>query len=152
LSRFLDDGEPPLVFTLGSAVVADAGKFYHQSAAAAELLGRRAVLLVNNPRVLLPDTVGSVLPGGPCDRVVLLWVCHARGTSPTTPNELPGLGLLEPSPEAAMTDVALLASSGFCWRIRLTRRDLPRFQRRYGRKTGSKRHVMPLKRCSECIR
>jgi UDP:flavonoid glycosyltransferase YjiC (YdhE family) len=60
LARFLDDGEPPLVFTLGSAVVADAGLFYDQSAAAAKLLGRRAVLLVNNPRVLpqeLPERV-----------------------------------------------------------------------------------------------
>jgi rhamnosyltransferase subunit B len=57
--RFLDDGEPPLVFTLGTAVVADAGPFYHHSAAAAKLLGRRAVLLVKNPRILLP-----VLPEG----------------------------------------------------------------------------------------
>src|SRR5262249_5379588 len=55
LARFLDDGEPPLVFTLGTAVVADAGPFYHHSAAAAKLLGRRAVLLVKNPRILLPE-------------------------------------------------------------------------------------------------
>ena len=41
LARFLDDGEPPLVFTLGTAVVADAGQFYHHSAAAAKLMGRR---------------------------------------------------------------------------------------------------------------
>jgi UDP:flavonoid glycosyltransferase YjiC (YdhE family) len=61
LSRFLDDGEPPLVFTLGSAVVADAGTFYHQSAAAARLLSRRAVLLVNNPRVLLPELPAGVV-------------------------------------------------------------------------------------------
>jgi len=57
LIRFLDDGEPPLVFTLGTAVVADAGQFYHHSAAAAKLLGRRAVLLAKNPRVLLPEGV-----------------------------------------------------------------------------------------------
>jgi UDP:flavonoid glycosyltransferase YjiC (YdhE family) len=61
LARFLDDGEPPLVFTLGSAVVADAGRFYHHSAAAAKRLGRRAVLLVKNPRVLLPDLPKGVV-------------------------------------------------------------------------------------------
>jgi UDP:flavonoid glycosyltransferase YjiC (YdhE family) len=61
LERFLDDGEPPLVFTLGSAVVADAGAFYHHSAAAAKRLGRRAVLLVNNPRVVLPELPEGVV-------------------------------------------------------------------------------------------
>jgi rhamnosyltransferase subunit B len=54
LAHFLDDGEPPLVFTLGTAVVTDAGPFYHHSVAAAKLMGRRAILLVKNPRVLLP--------------------------------------------------------------------------------------------------
>jgi UDP:flavonoid glycosyltransferase YjiC (YdhE family) len=49
--RFLDAGTPPLVFTLGSAAVFDAGPFYEHSAAAAKLLGRRAVLLVGkDPR------------------------------------------------------------------------------------------------------
>jgi UDP:flavonoid glycosyltransferase YjiC (YdhE family) len=52
LTHFLDDGEPPIVFTLGTVVVADAGAFYHRSIAAAQLLGRRAVLLAKNPRVL----------------------------------------------------------------------------------------------------
>jgi rhamnosyltransferase subunit B len=61
LARFLDDGEPPLVFTLGTAVVADAGAFYHHSAAAAKLLGRRAVLLVKNPRVVLPELPEGVM-------------------------------------------------------------------------------------------
>ncbi len=46
LEQFLDAGEPPLVFTLGSAAVMHPGAFYAQSAAAAALLGRRAVLLV----------------------------------------------------------------------------------------------------------
>jgi UDP:flavonoid glycosyltransferase YjiC (YdhE family) len=55
LASFLDEGEPPLVFTLGTAVVADAGPFYHKSAAVAERMGRRAILLVKNPRVLLPE-------------------------------------------------------------------------------------------------
>jgi UDP:flavonoid glycosyltransferase YjiC (YdhE family) len=49
LARFLDEGEPPIVFTLGTVVVADAGSFYHHSIAAAQLLGRRAVLIAKNP-------------------------------------------------------------------------------------------------------
>ena len=46
LSRFLDDGPPPVVFTLGSSAVFDAGRFYHESLAAVKRLGCRAVLLV----------------------------------------------------------------------------------------------------------
>jgi UDP:flavonoid glycosyltransferase YjiC (YdhE family) len=45
LKRFLDAGRPPLVFTLGTAAVYDAGRFYHESIAAARRLGERAVLL-----------------------------------------------------------------------------------------------------------
>lgn len=59
LAHFLDDGEPPLVFTLGTAVVADAGPFFHRSIAAAKMLGRRAVLLGKDPR-----TLPSNLPKG----------------------------------------------------------------------------------------
>jgi UDP:flavonoid glycosyltransferase YjiC (YdhE family) len=55
LEAFLAAGPPPLVFTLGTAAVLDAGDFYEQSARAAQQLGRRAVLLVgahasNHPR------------------------------------------------------------------------------------------------------
>src|SRR6516162_5176684 len=61
LVRFLDAGPPPLVFTLGSSAVLDAGPFYEHSVAAAKRLGRRAVLLVGkNPRnqpASLPDGV-----------------------------------------------------------------------------------------------
>jgi rhamnosyltransferase subunit B len=61
LARFLDTGPPPLVFTLGSAAVVDAGQFYDHSATAAKLLGRRAVLLVGkDPRnrpTSLPDGI-----------------------------------------------------------------------------------------------
>jgi UDP:flavonoid glycosyltransferase YjiC (YdhE family) len=45
LEEFLAAGEPPIVFTLGSAAILDAGTFYRESAAAAARLGRRAVLL-----------------------------------------------------------------------------------------------------------
>lgn len=45
LAEFLDAGEAPIVFTLGSAAVMDAGDFFDESAKAAKLLGRRALLL-----------------------------------------------------------------------------------------------------------
>ncbi len=45
LQKFLDAGEPPIVFTLGSAAVMDARDFFEESAKAAKLLDRRAVLL-----------------------------------------------------------------------------------------------------------
>ena len=58
LAQFLDSGPPPIVFTLGSSAVMDAGDFYVQSAAAAAELGRRAVLLVGrDPRNLLARTL-----------------------------------------------------------------------------------------------
>jgi len=45
LSAFLSEGEPPVVFSLGSIAWAAAGDFYKHAAAAAKRLGRRAVLL-----------------------------------------------------------------------------------------------------------
>ena len=57
LRHFLDVGPPPLVFTLGSAAVFDAGPFYDHSAAAAKLLGRRAVLLVGKDSGNRPATL-----------------------------------------------------------------------------------------------
>lgn len=45
LSRFLDSGSPPLVFTLGTAVGSDAGQFFEISGAAARAIGHRAVLV-----------------------------------------------------------------------------------------------------------
>jgi rhamnosyltransferase subunit B len=62
LERFLHDGPPPLVFTLGSAAVLDAGDFYQQSAQAAGLTGQRAVLLVGND----PRNVPSGVPENVC--------------------------------------------------------------------------------------
>ncbi len=51
LARFLDAGPPPVVFTLGTSAVQTAGDFFAESLAAAERLGRRAVLLVGpDPR------------------------------------------------------------------------------------------------------
>ena len=45
LTEFLADGEPPIVFTLGSAAVMDARDFFEQSIEAAKILERRAVFL-----------------------------------------------------------------------------------------------------------
>jgi UDP:flavonoid glycosyltransferase YjiC (YdhE family) len=45
LTEFLERGEPPIVFTLGSAAVMDARDFFEESAKAAQMLNRRAVLL-----------------------------------------------------------------------------------------------------------
>jgi UDP:flavonoid glycosyltransferase YjiC (YdhE family) len=65
LEEFLNAGEPPIVFTLGSAAVGAAGDFYEQSAEAAMRLGRRALLLVgrdphNQPKHSLPPGVMAV--------------------------------------------------------------------------------------------
>jgi UDP:flavonoid glycosyltransferase YjiC (YdhE family) len=48
LKAFLDEGEAPVVFTLGSSAIGDAGDFFEQSVEAIEELGCRAVLLVGD--------------------------------------------------------------------------------------------------------
>lgn len=62
LQQFLDRGEPPIVFTLGSAAVMAPGNFYQESLQAAKLLNRRAVLLVgkNNDLNNLPENAIAV--------------------------------------------------------------------------------------------
>ncbi len=45
IAAFLDAGEPPIIFTLGSAAVLDARDFFDESVKAAKILGRRALLL-----------------------------------------------------------------------------------------------------------
>jgi UDP:flavonoid glycosyltransferase YjiC (YdhE family) len=62
LEEFLAKGEPPVVFTLGSAAVLAAGNFYEFSARAAIKLGVRAVLLIgtdprNQLRQAPPETI-----------------------------------------------------------------------------------------------
>jgi rhamnosyltransferase subunit B len=49
LAAFLRDGDRPLVFTLGSVMVALDSDFYARAAAAARQLGMRAVLLTGQP-------------------------------------------------------------------------------------------------------
>jgi rhamnosyltransferase subunit B len=62
LEKFLGEGPAPIVFTLGSAAVLAAGRFFEQSARAAMKLGTRAVLLIgrderNRPRQELPSSI-----------------------------------------------------------------------------------------------
>jgi rhamnosyltransferase subunit B len=65
LEQFLAAGPAPLVFTLGSAVVSAAGRFYQESVEAVQRLGCRAVLLIgtdpqNHPPEPLPEGVLAV--------------------------------------------------------------------------------------------
>lgn len=74
LKQFLDAGESPVIFTLGSSAIWVAKDFYRESIAAALSLGRRALLLIgherNRPAEPLPEGVvafeyapyGEVLP------------------------------------------------------------------------------------------
>lgn len=61
LDAFLEAGQPPIVFTLGSSAIFDAGTFYEDSVKAVVDLGRRAVLLIgvdaNLPKEALPPGV-----------------------------------------------------------------------------------------------
>lgn len=57
LTRFLGAGPPPVVFTLGSSAVWVAKDFYRESIVAAQNLGERALLLV--------DDAAEVTRGGP---------------------------------------------------------------------------------------
>src|SRR5579875_730116 len=59
LRQFLDAGDPPLVFTLGSSAVMQAGNFFRESIRAAQSLGMRAVVLTGplaKPLAILAPT------------------------------------------------------------------------------------------------
>lgn len=63
LLRFLDEGEPPILFTLGSSLVWIAKDFFRVSIEAAQKLGRRALLLIgdqrNLPQTKLPEGIAA---------------------------------------------------------------------------------------------
>ena len=63
VSKFLDEGEPPILFTLGSSLVWIAKDFYRVSVEAAQKLGQRALLLIgekrNLPQTRLPDGIAA---------------------------------------------------------------------------------------------
>jgi len=60
LSAFLASGDAPIVFTLGSAAVMDAGNFFIESAEAARRVGARAILLTGKD----PANIPASLPDG----------------------------------------------------------------------------------------
>ncbi|MBC7930421.1 MAG: glycosyltransferase family 1 protein [Rubrivivax sp.] len=63
LMKFLDEGEPPIIFTLGSSAIWVAEDFYRESIKAAQKLGQRALLLIgeerNRPAEPLPEGVAA---------------------------------------------------------------------------------------------
>jgi UDP:flavonoid glycosyltransferase YjiC (YdhE family) len=48
LREFLENGEPPVIFTLGTTAIHDPGTFFEESAVASRHLGLRAVLFVGH--------------------------------------------------------------------------------------------------------
>lgn len=60
LEKFLQAGDAPIVYTLGSAAVMDAGSFFEESARAAVDMGTRAVLLIGRD----PRNRPASLPSG----------------------------------------------------------------------------------------
>lgn len=60
VAEFLATGDPPIVFTLGSAAVYVPGDFYAESARAAQQLGRRALLLLGK-NAAPPNLPSSIL-------------------------------------------------------------------------------------------
>ena len=61
LNDFLGSGDPPIVFTLGSAASMDPGSFFDESVTAAKMLGKRAILLYGRdnepPKGLTADII-----------------------------------------------------------------------------------------------
>lgn len=75
LARFLDEGLPPIIFTMGTTVISAAGNFYELAAEACRRLGCRGLLLTgreeNQPKQLPPGVLAvrfaphsSVFPRG----------------------------------------------------------------------------------------
>lgn len=59
VATFVDAGQPPVVFTLGTSAVAAAGRFYEVSAQAIDRLGLRAVMLVGPHALNRPGRVSD---------------------------------------------------------------------------------------------
>lgn len=62
VKQFLEAGEAPIIFTLGSAAVMDAGNFYQESIEVAKLINRRAILLIgkNSPPQNLSENIIAI--------------------------------------------------------------------------------------------
>lgn len=63
VKQFLNAGEAPIIFTLGSAAVMNAGNFYQESIEAAKLINRRAILLIgrNSPPENLRENSKNII-------------------------------------------------------------------------------------------
>ncbi|MFN7021406.1 MAG: glycosyltransferase [Phycisphaerales bacterium] len=89
LDRFLDEGEPPLVFTLGSSVVHHGQDVFDLAARATERLGRRALLLTGSresARTARPGGAGvRAVPYAPFSRILPAGCCtiHHGGIGTT---------------------------------------------------------------------
>jgi UDP:flavonoid glycosyltransferase YjiC (YdhE family) len=63
IEAFLDRGEPPVLFTLGSTAVQKPGPFYQSAAEALETLGLRGILLIGpetNRPASLPESILAI--------------------------------------------------------------------------------------------
>ena len=87
LLEFLQNGEPPIIFTLGSAAVWDAGDFFKDSAIAAQRLDKRAALILgeSEPPANLPDSI-RVFDYAPYSEVFPFAACvvHQGGVGTTS--------------------------------------------------------------------
>src|SRR5205823_4645757 len=99
LAQFLDDGPPPIVFTLGWSAAMVADHFFEQSAAAANLLGRRAASAPRGWRCAR---------GGPC------WSCPIPTISRITPSASAAWASPGPWPPVATPRPASPPSCGTC--------------------------------------
>jgi UDP:flavonoid glycosyltransferase YjiC (YdhE family) len=85
LAAFLDAGDPPIVFTLGSTAVYNPGNFYEASVAAAQQLGRRAVMLGAKPQAGMGSKDVLVLPYAPHSQIFprAAAIAHQGGSGTT---------------------------------------------------------------------
>jgi UDP:flavonoid glycosyltransferase YjiC (YdhE family) len=69
LLDFIEGGDPPLIFGLGSSAVHVAGDFHSRAARACKMMQRRGVLVTPNPPDDLPDSIIAV-PYAPFDALI----------------------------------------------------------------------------------
>lgn len=98
LTRFLENGPPPIVFTLGSSAVWVARDFFRESIEAAKRLGRRAVLLIGDERNLPHSLPEGIIAVGYAPYQTLLpkacAVVHHGGVGTTSQGLLAGVPTL----------------------------------------------------------
>ena len=92
------------------------------------LLFPRAAAIVHHGGI---GTTGQAMRSG---RPSLVMPC--AWDQPDNAERQHGWASLARSPEIAMNQIAFLLNSGFCWRTRFTRKEPPKLQRRYGKRTA----------------